>query len=193
MAEENKRKHFRFTNDEVELVKKTFKDGQELLLAIEHTFLQIPLNAVEMSLLSTTFHNSKELHTILKKHFLPELNDNNVGFGGTKDLYYSLSFEGMMSEDFIMRVKAMDRITQYLRQQLKVFETNDHNKEQKIKFSDFLDNKDKLDKDIYIDIFARNLIIGIVQKGMLDMLGLAGLKELTDEELKQQAIKNSTK
>jgi len=190
---EETRINFRLTNEEVELVKKVFRNNRSLLITMEHAFLQIPLNAIELSLLQITFNNKKDLWQIVKKFFLPEFTDDGIYFGGTKDLLMGLETKDLLPEDVALRVKSFEVIEQYLRQQLETFKTGEYQKEQKIKLSDLKNTKDKLDKDIYIDIFARNLIIALVQGQLMNLLQLGNYKEETPEERADRQKKDSSK
>jgi hypothetical protein len=195
MTEETKkeRKNFRLTDEEIELIKSTFKNGEELLLALEHIFLQVPLNAIELSLFQIGIGKNKLVHKSLKKIFLPELNDMGIYFGGTRDHLMSLNFENMPSMDFVLRVKAMKEVDAYLRQQLKSIEEQNFDKPQKIKLNDLADTKNKIEADIYIDVFARNMIIALIQQGTMLLYSMANVKEKTKEEIEKQMEQDSSK
>lgn len=185
------RKNFRITNAEVELLKNTFKDNQNLLTAIEHTFLQIPLNIIELSLMKLNFNKDKEIKDILKRLILPELEDKNIYFGGTKDFLMGLEIKDVFFDVFVLRVKALKILEKYIKQQFKVIENGEYNKDQPIKFSDLAETKNALDSDIYINMFARNTIIAIVQTQLMFLYSIANAKEETPEQREERLKKNS--
>jgi len=192
MPTDESRKNFRLTNDEVDLLKKTFNGNQPLLLALEHALLQIPLDTIEMSLMEITF-KGKELITILKKHILQELSDKGVAFGGTRDYLMGLEIKDIYPDILALRVKALKIFEKYIQQQLEAITKREWNLEQPIRLDFLAEIDDLTDQDIYINMFARNIIIYTIQQQLVSLMGISGQKELTKAEQEEQDKKDSLK
>ena len=185
-----KKQILRYNDAEMALLKNTFSDNDLLLKAIQNLFLQLPLNAVQMATLQTNCKG--EMLKILRKTFLPELTDD-VPFQEVWDMWLGIDMKNKMFDEVVMLVKANQKFLNYFEQQLEVLEKGNFNKEQKIKFGDFTDNKNKLDNQIYEDIFARNTIFASLQGRLGQLVALAGLKDETPEEREKRLNADSAK
>jgi hypothetical protein len=188
MAEEKRIQLDRFTDDEVELMKKVFKNNDMLLKAIRKHFLQLPMNAVDLSILQTNIKNKKDLLKLLRKVFIPEIIGDEPLFN-LLDLWMGVDLKNKLPEDAIFYIKGNVKFIDYLEQQLQELETGKNNK--KILFKDFVYNKDKIDQEAYTDLITRNTVIMHVEQKLIMLKGYAERPEETEEELKKRQQKDS--
>ncbi len=188
--EKEKKQTLRYTDAELDLLKNTFTNNDLLLKALQNIFLQIPLNAVQMATLQTNC--GKELLKIIRKSFCPKMSDD-VPHRQLWDMWLGIDLKNKMFDEVVMLVKANQKFLDYFEQQMQVLEKGEFNKEQKIKFSDFVENKDKLDGEIYQDIFARNTIFATLQGRLGELEALAIRVEETPEQQEERLKKDSSK
>lgn len=189
--EENKPKKqtMRYSDAELDLIKSTFADNDILIRAIQKVFLQLPLNAVEMATLQTNMKG--EMLKILRKTFIPKLEDD-VPVKEVWDLWLGMDLKNKMVEDVVLMVKSNKIFLDYFEQQMKILEKGDY-KKGKILFADLIDNKDKIDSDIYKDIYARNTIFANLQGRLNQLVVLAGTIEETSEQREKRLERDSSK
>lgn len=188
MEEKNKKQVLRYSDEELNLIKSVFADNDNSLKALQKVFLQIPLNAIDLSIINGW---SKDLKKLLRKVFVPELNDD-VPLTQVWDLTSSIDFKGKMMDEVVLNIKANKILLDYFNQQLKALDKNDF-KAPKITIEELTNIDNKTDWQIYIDILARSNIIGTTQSRVLMLMTLAGKKDETPEERDKRLIKDSTK
>ena len=179
----------RYTDREKDLIKNTFAENEDIIKALQKSFLQLPLNAIELSTL--TMNIKGEMLNILRKTFLPELTDDVPPFN-VYDMWQTLDIKGKMWEDVVLGIKSSKIMMDYLDQQLKAIEKGEFNKKQKIDFKELTNIKDGLDQNIYLDVMARNSIIVIVQGSLARLYAEAGKNE-TASEKEERLEQDSTK
>lgn len=200
MAEEKRLN--RFTKEEEELIKITFKDNEPLLRTLRKFLLQLPMNAVELSLMETNF-KSKELLKVLRRRLLPEVEGDLPFSTLTKqvDQFTVIPMNQLIPENAVAQIRAMDLFRRYMNQQLEVLEDErigstpkkvaGHQPELQLKEMSNIEGKD--DMDIYLNIFARNQILEQVEQQLLLLDLKANERELNQEELDDMRRKNSNK
>src|SRR3990167_5429159 len=126
----------RYTDREKEIIKNTFAENQDILGAIQKAFLQLPLNAMELSTLSMNVKG--DVMKIISKTILPQLDDDVPTFN-VYDLWMTQDIKGRMYDDVVLGVKSTKVVIDYLDQQLKAFARGDFNKKQKISYKELSD------------------------------------------------------
>jgi hypothetical protein len=191
MEKEKKKRPMRYNEAELFLLKNTFAENDDLIKAIQKVFLQLPLNALDLSILQLISGN-KEINKIIRKVVLPQL-DDDVPYGEVWDYQLAIDFRSKMPENIVADIKANKILIDYFDQQLKVLEKADFRKEPKIKLAELADITDKIPNDIYIDILARSNIIGTFASRLVMLAGLAGEKVESPEEQKRRLEQDSSK
>lgn len=186
MAEEKK-----LTQQDIytELIKATFKDNDNLLLTLRKVFYQMNLNGLDLSLLQTNFVGNKELNEVIRSLFLPEVSpDTNLGF--QFDIARTVNIKNLPPDIAILHIKAIELMGKYIDQQLKGLEKGDY-KLGKIEFLKLKDTTDKIDNDLFIEMFAYNSIIDHVEGKLVGIKGIANEVSKTAEQLEEERKKNS--
>lgn len=187
----------RFSDEELQLIKNTFADNDDLLKVLRKVFLQMDLTTNDMELLRVMILNKPDLLKVLRKNFLPEL-EQDVPIGQQIDLWLTIGLKDMIPEIAVMHLKSIQIWKDYLEQQFEALDKEEFflfNKKITLRELSGIKIKDdyKYDTDIYIDMLARNTIINSVEQGLMQLLILAGKKDETVEELKNRLAKDSAK
>jgi len=183
----------RFTKEEEELIKHTFKDREDLLKTLRKVFLQFPLDAIDLSNLQMNL-KSKEVLKVIRRRFLPEIEADLPFSALTKqvDQFTVIPINQLMPESAASHIKAMDLFRQYMDQQLKILESGKFTTEPKIKLRE-LSSTDRDDMDLYLGVFARNQVLEQVEQQLLLLDLKANERELSQDELDDMRRKNSNK
>lgn len=189
MENKKQQRQMRYTDKELQLIKSTFAENDELLKIIRKVMLQIPLDSVDLSRLELV--KKPEVLAVLRKTFLPTI-DPDAPLNQVIDLWMTIQIADKTPDEALPHFKARKKLIEYLDQQLRFLEED---RDITIKFSELI-NLDRLKKetpDVYSNIVARNTIISHteMQLGMLKILG--GLKDETLEETQERLRKDSTK
>jgi hypothetical protein len=184
-----KRQTMRLSDEERDLIRGQFSEDS-ILMALRKVFYQMPLSAVDLSLLSLI--KGKEMFKLIRKMFLPTI-DADVPILQQVDFYMTVGLKEMLPEVGAIHIQAIKRLVDYIDQQLKVLETGKFQDKQKIQFTEFED-LEKLPNDIYKDMLARNTIINQVE-GQLNQLYVFSnaVKDETPEETVKRLTTNSNK
>lgn len=176
----------RYTDEELQLVKGVFAENDIALKALRKHFLQLPKNAVDLSILQGF---KDDVLKVLRKTFLPEM-DGDLPIGQNIDLWLTIKFDDKMLLESYHILKSREMYIEYIGQQLKSLEGG----KEKIKFKDFEEKvKDKIPGDAFSDILCRNHIVYNVEGHLGQLKALAGLKQETLEEQKKRLTANSNK
>ena len=176
-----------YYDDELELIKNTFSENTELLIALKNFFLQLPLN-LEEKLLLALFKNNKDLMDLMEKMFLPTL-DKDVPIGQTTDLWMSVDTSNnpeLIEQHLIGRKIIIDYFSQ------KLFLLNAGNLflgKDDIMFKDLMENSDNK----IARLIAHNTIITYVNQTLVRLKVWSGLKKETAEETIERLKKDSSK
>jgi hypothetical protein len=193
---DNKKKQsFRYSDEEMDIIKRTFAENEDLLKSMRKVILQMPLDAKDLSALQVNLIGNKSAMGVVRKTFVPEL-DGNAPLGQQIDLFLTIGLKDMMPDVAAIHLESIKKWRDYLDQQLNVMESGEYGKTQAIKFKDFEEFGKKLNTDIYIDMLARNTIVNSTDQQLMQLLVLAGRKEDTVEKTKEKLEwekKNSNK
>lgn len=184
--EKNKQQQMRYTDKELQLIKSAFAENDDLLKTIRKVFLQMPLNAVDLSRLELI--KKPEILAILRKVFLPTL-DPDAPINQQIDLWMTVQIVDKTPDEAYPHLKAREIVIEYLDEQLK--ELEGLNKEDIIKFPELVNLK-KSAKDTYINIVIRNTIISHTEMQLMELKILAQPEE-TPEETQERLAKDSSK
>lgn len=192
MAQEQKREQtMRYSNQELQIIKNTFAENDDLLKTIRKVMLQMPLNAVDLSRLELI--KKKEVLAILRKTFLPTL-DADAPINQQLDLWMTVQIVDKTSDEAYPHLKAREMVIDYIDQQLYMLEEGckvPYGKE-KIKFSKLV-NLERVDTKVYIDMITRNTIVNHIEMQLMMLKILGGLKDETLEETQERLKKDSAK
>lgn len=188
MAENKTRGQMRYTDAELSLIKASFAENDELLRTIRKVFLQMDLTMSDVALLGT-LSGKKELLAVIRKAFLPTL-DENAPFHQMVDLWMTLGISDKTPETAYPHILAREKLIDYLDQQLKVLE-GDRKETIKFKKLHLLDKKSPI--EAFADLVVRNTIIGHTEMQCQQFSLLAGMKDESVEDTKKRLMKDSNK
>ena len=185
----------RFTNEELQIIKQIFADSEDdkMLKILRKVFFQLPMDAVEMSIVKTTFYKQAGTMAAIRKMFLPDLDGNApILQCGNAWSFFSPRIEDLDLDRAELQIKSRRNVIEYLRQQLDFLETE---KDQYIVFTDFI-NFDKKSDDpdsTYIGLITHNFIINYVEQRLNEIKILAGRKDETPDETIERLQRDSNK
>ena len=190
-----KKPAFRYSESEINLIKTTFSDNDELLMALKKSMLQLELTEAEEVAILNTFKGKTELMTVLRKFFTPTLEDKNIDVHQMTDMWSiierEINFRDRKVEDAWPHLVVADLVIEYLNNQLKVL--SGESEGNRISFKELT----KLTPDnqllSYTGVLARNLIFTRVEKVIMAIYGMSLNKNETPEELAERLALNSNK
>lgn len=178
----------RFSNRELEILKNTFSEKDELLKSLRKVIWQKNLTEQENSLLKSII--SDELMLVLRKMFLPEL-DGNLPIHQEIDLLMTIKIDDKTPEDAFVHIEARKLVIAYIEQQLTILNNRGQEIKPKIIFKDLTNGDTK--ESLYINLIARNTVITHTEQQLAQIKMLAGNKNETPEETLERLKKDSTK
>ncbi len=182
---EKKKQVMRFDDTELEVIKATFADNYDALVAIRKVMLQMPLNQTDIQKVKTF---SKTSLMVIRKAFLPTL-DGDAPVQQLIDLWMTIKLDDKSPEEALPHLKARELLIEYLDQQLKVLEGG---KTETIKFSSLNSLKGTPEK-IYSNLIARNTIVSHTEMQLFQFQILAGQTSESVEETKERLTRDSSK
>jgi hypothetical protein len=188
-----KKQVMRFSDDELQIIKNTFAENDDILIAIRKVMYQMALNALDLSLLETNLKG--EVMKVVRKTFLPVI-DANVPIRQQIDFWLTVPLNTLLPDIGTVHLKSVKKWIDYIEQQLKMIEEanyKNYQKGQKIKLKDLENIENKSDEEMYIDMLARNTIINHTEQQLDQLKGLAGLKTETPEQTIERLQKDSNK
>ncbi len=176
---------FKYTDEEIGLIKSYFSDNRELVIAIRKALLQAELNEQEMNLIKGLNEN---ILRIIRKELLPEIDLNSMAF--LSDAWSGIDFSGDLGR-IALNMAERKLCIDYFDQQLTLLEKKEGSS--LIRFSELVySQKEKVENNI-INLSARKAIMTQIDRKMNDLIYFAGQKKETVEEMKARMIQNSTK
>ncbi len=169
------------TEKEKSLLRNTFKDREDLLLAIRNLFFGFKLDEQEKLLIRSI--NNPEVHKLLRKMFLPELQKTDP-IGQSIDLWMTVRMEdsGIWYQTF----KAREKLIQILQTALNFLKDPSSN-------SVDLSVSNPESPDLAWELIARNTFIAHTGIQLQAIRALANSKEETQAEIKERLKKDSLK
>lgn len=199
MVEEIKKKKqtMRYSEEELNLIKGTFAENDDLLKTIRKVFYQMPLTAIDLSRLELVFHNKPAIQKVVRKTFLPQV-EAELPIQQNIDLWLTVKIKDLMVQEAGAHLDSIQLWIDYIDQQLKVIETGKYQKKQKISFAKLVDIRPKKDEFMtseqkFVKVLARNTIVNHVEQQLQQLNILAGLKAETPEETIERIHKDSSK
>lgn len=177
----------RYTDEELSLIKETFKDNLPLLKAIRKVFLQLNLTEAEDIMVKKIM--SEDVSKIMYKAFLPTL-DGDAPLGQVIDLMMTVDISNKFPEEAINHLKARDLSIKYIGERLASIKSNTDGVVL-INLKDLDITEDAT--ETYINITARNTIILLVENQLRDLNTLANQASETEEERETRLQKESNK
>lgn len=191
---EVKKQTMRYTDGELSLIKNTFAENDEILIAIRNYLLQLDLSPAEMELMNI-IKNNNDLVSLLKKSLVPEL-DPKAPMNQIVDLYMNIDTKDSDPEKAYLFTIARDIVQDYLTQRLECLSGKILN-ENEIIISHLRSAKGKTMEESFTQLSARNAIIAHIDGRIMEFKNLSGLKNETVEEtvarLTEKARKDSAK
>ena len=170
----------RYNPNELGLIKSTFADNEQAIIALRKKMLGVQLSEVETNL--TTYND--EVMAVLSKTFNPQI-DPEAPIHQIIDLWMTVDIKDKTPEQARINCKAREIVLEYVDKRLngkKVFSLD----------SLIFDSK-KDDETNLVNMTARNTILGHIEQQLQQIDFLAGQKEETVEELMERLEKDSSK
>lgn len=186
VEKQSKKQTMRFSDVEQRIIKNTFADRDDILIALRKHFIQKELTDNEKALLKASF--TPEVLTVLRKTFLPEI-IGDLPLNQEIDLLLTLQLTDKTPEDAYPHILAREMVMEYINDRLSDLEGNITI--DKIRFKDLTKGAEAQAK--YVNLVARNTIFTHVEQQLNQLNILAGMKEETDEEKAERIKKDSFK
>lgn len=171
----------RFSKQEIEAIKSSFKDN-DLALAVRNVLLQLP---------AKEFHLSEEAMKVLTKIVLPTLSAD-VPIGRQSDAQAPLiGLREQLPEMAIQQIKANDIVIQYLSERLNILAGVDALGG--VSLTDLAKKGEKTDQERLISMLAYLHLVKYIENCVSQIWLMANATELTEEEQKAKALKDSSK
>jgi len=187
---EKKPQKLRFTEEELSLIKNTFAERDDLLLAIRKVMLQLDLPEREDIMLREIM--KENVAKVIKKFILPEL-DGNAPLFQLASMWMNTLIKAreMNNEKAFLYIEAREIEEKYISQQLDVL--TEGKGEETIKHAEL---KEKGKKDFaqrYIDLIAWDSLISFIDSQLMQIKLVAGTKKETEEEQIKRLNQDSNK
>lgn len=172
----------RFTKDEMELLRNTFKDDNSLLYSLRNYFLGLPEKIENLK---------PELLALLKKTLLPEIIPD-IPFFQQASLYLSLGkIQELNPSVALLHIEAKDLQIEYIQQRYDLLIGKDINNDEII-LDDLKKKSDKNPEERFITMMAFLNILGFIEGKFYELNKLANQKEETPEEQKKRLEMDNT-
>jgi hypothetical protein len=178
----------RFSGKELQMLKDTFAEKEELLYSLRKFFLQIPMPEQEEVFMRKAL--SGEVLPLLRKIFLPEL-DGNLPLHQEIDLWMTVKLDDKDPDLAEPHIMARMKVIEYMDEQLKDLEGR--KKVVIYSLKGFLPRADKTADQLYTYLLARNTIIMHTEQQLSQIKLLAGNKEESPEDTLKRLKQNSNK
>lgn len=159
---------------EIELLRRTFKDNEDLLKKMRALFFGFSLSDEDKKVIKNTFA-SEELKVLVRKSIFPILNPD-VPIGQVADFWLGTEQNvfGQMKDTIYQAVNSKQDVLDMLKIAMKLLDDPDGEKiSLEYKPSMYLED------DLQINLLARNLYIRTIESGLLIIKNIADTKEET--------------
>lgn len=178
----------RFSDAELNTIKSTFSENDDLIKALRKHFLQLPLSAVDQAILGT-IKGKEAVLKVIRKAYLPEI-DGDAPIHQVVDLLLTLKIDDKTPELAYPHILARHKLIKYIDRQLSVLEGISGGT---VDFGYFAEADGKSAETSYVDLLARNTFISHNEQQLSMFLLLAGRKDETPEQTMARIQKDSTK
>lgn len=180
---------FIYNDKELELIKNTFSENEDLLYAIRNVLLQFPLSDLDKQNLKLL---NDDVVAVIKKRIFPQI-DSEAPLTQLSDMYQTLNEDlktkSIEEMDLLFEAKILE--VDYLTQQFSIL--RGLNVEEVIKLDELANLKGKNSSLRFIHTKARNFLLPFVDSMLMLLKNIAGSKNETVEETKKRLDRNSNK
>jgi hypothetical protein len=177
----------RFSDSELELIRSTF-NNLPLLKSIRKVMLQMPFTEAEE--ISYRKALTPEAMKIVRKALLPTITGDEP-LSQITDAWSTVTVTDKMPDIALLILKARELTIKYLDEQLNIL--GGVSKVKTIIFENFTILKDKREEEAYIDIIARNNILGNIEKQLMELYILSAMPKETPEDIAKRNTIDSSK
>ena len=180
-----KKSEMRITDVELELLKSTFADREELLKSIRNLFFGLPMSEDEKTEIKRTF-SGEQLRKLMRKQFLPEI-QADLPIGQCVDLWMTIDLKDKDISQIRQIVEARKELIDMIKVSLELLESVDGTP---VNLNGWVNKvwADGLDSSL----IARNQFISHIDQQLAVIRTLAGVKTETVEETKKRLLQDST-
>jgi len=182
----NETKTSRYSEAEYGVLKSLLKDNDELLYLARKIFLFGGLTEAEIAQAKEAFGRG-ELHSILKKTFLPEIS-NDDPITQVTDLWAMVNLENKMPEEVEVEIQARKRVNEMLSDALKRLQEPTS---EKIDLTAYSPSEDPTEN--HIALKARNLFINGMTIQFANLRLMARRESENPDEAEKRKNQNSSK
>lgn len=172
---------------EVDLLRRSFKDNEELLKKMRALFFGFPMSEADNKLIRDTFA-SEELKLVVRKSIFPVLNPD-VPIGQVADFWLGTEQNvfGMTKDTIYQAVNSKQEVLAMLHKAMKLLDNPEGDKVS-VDYSPSMFPMDELQ----VNLLARNLYIRTIETGLNIIKGVAETKEETPAEKAKRLKADST-
>lgn len=173
-------RQMRYTDKELGIIKNTFADNDDALIALRKKMLGYPMTEVETNL--TNFKG--ELKSVMVKTFNPQI-DPDAPINQVIDLWMIVDFRDKTPEQARLLFRAKKKQLDFIDDKL--------NGKNKISFDEFTYSDDGEDDEVLVNQITRNNIVLHIEQQLNQLKFLAGQKDETVDETKKRLEADSAK
>ena len=179
-----------YSDTELSVIAETFFENEDLLTALRNFFLQFQLTEREQTLIDA--FAKTPAYDVLYKTFLPELSPD-APIGRSVDLWAGVNTTEKLPEDSVLEMKSREKVINYLEEQFRRMTGNKDIGD--ISLDDLIYTKSKSAEQAFVDLSARNSIIGQVNGNLMNLRSLAFQEKtkMTPDEINKIMKINSNK
>lgn len=186
---------FIYNDQEIELIKNTFAENEELLYAFRKVLLQFPVSEIDKSIIKKSFNDN--VLAVVAKRILPEMSDE-FPIGQAGDFYQTLNGDLNVKsvEEMEATFDAKQLQVEYLTQQMNVMKSIYNGTdavEETIKLDELKNLRGKTAYERYFHTKARNFLLSYIDSMLALINSTAGQKKETVDEAKTRMKRDSSK
>ncbi len=183
---EQKKQQMRISDAELEILKSTFADRDELLKTIRNLFFGLEMAVEEKKQIRDTF-SGEQIRTVMRKQFLPEI-QRDIPIGQCIDLWMTIDIKNVDEDEKLRIIQARAILIDLIEKALKLLENPDG---EVVNLNSWM-NEPK-ENWFTSHFIARNTFTSHIDQQLMVIKTLAGLKTETVEETKSRLMKDSNK
>lgn len=179
----------RYDDKELSLIKATFADNDDTLLAVRKAFLQVEFTDEDVKKLEH-ITKSKDALAVIRKAYAPSL-ELEAPFGQMIDLWMTIDTKEITPAQTTLALLVRESMHKLLEHGLKRLE--DPKTEVIEGIADYTPDFEMSDEERYVTYVARNSLITHSEQRLQELSFLAGRKDETVEETLKRLQQNSAK